>query len=156
MVVIDDSWYTRPAGVRASTSCGGIVVRIQDGKAYIALVREGEYSKYILPKGQLEHEEDLETAARREIEEEAGLTDLQRVAYLGALRRLNVNKRRWVTVHYYLFRTNQVIAEPTATNHNYTCDWFPVDELPEFFWPEQRQLILDTLPLIQGLLPSKA
>ena len=152
MVTIDDSWYLRPKGVRDSTSAGGVIVRFEDGQAWIALVREAEFQQYILPKGRLEPGEDAECAARREIAEEAGLSDLQMVAYLGAPQRLNFQRNRWVTVHYYLFLTRQKVGQPTDPDHSYRCEWFPVETLPEFFWPEQRQLVLDSLPRIHALM----
>ena len=152
MATIDDSWYLRPEGVRDSTSAGGVIVRFEDGQAWIALVREAEFQQYILPKGRLEPGEDAESAARREIAEEAGLSDLQMVAYLGAPQRLNFQRNRWVTVHYYLFLTRQKGGQPTDPFHSYRCEWFPVETLPEFFWPEQRQLVLDSLPRIHALM----
>jgi ADP-ribose pyrophosphatase YjhB (NUDIX family) len=155
MVMIDDSWYIRPSGVRHSTSAGGIVVRIEQSQAWIALVREAGFHQYILPKGRLEPGEDVESAARREIEEEAGLSDLQQVAYLGASQRLNFKRNRWITVHYYLFLTRQKSGQPTDQDHLYHCEWFRLDDLPEFFWPDQRQLVLDTLPRIHALLAEE-
>ncbi len=155
MVTIDDSWYIRPEGVRDSTSAGGVVVRIEQGQAWVALVRESAFPQYILPKGRLEPGEDIEAAARREIEEEAGLSDLNRIAYLGAHQRLNFQRNRWVTVHYYLFVTRQQQGQPTDPDHNYRCEWFTIDALPAFFWPEQRQLVLDSIPRIRALIPDE-
>lgn len=152
MSIIDDTWYIRPEKARPSTSAGGIVVRVEAGQAWIALVREGAFSEYILPKGRVEHGETLETAARREIEEEAGISDLELVEYLGERQRLNYNRKRWITIHYFLFRTSQRQAVPTDPDHVYTCEWFPLDALPDFFWPEQRDLVLAVLPRVEALL----
>ncbi len=67
MITINYSWYVRPEGVRDSTSAGGVVVRLERGQAWVALVRESAFPQYILPKGRLEPGEDTEAAARREI-----------------------------------------------------------------------------------------
>ena len=152
MAKIDSSWYTRPEKIRESVSAGGIVVRIEDRQAWIALVREMPLSEYILPKGQVEAGEGIEAAALREIEEEAGLSDLQFEAYLGERQRLNYAKDRWKIIHYFLFITRQTAGAPTDPSHDYRCEWFPTDALPEFFWPEQRQLVLETLAVIRSLL----
>ncbi len=62
-------------------SAGGIV--IGDG-AMIALVRRHAGRLWFFPKGGVEHGEADETAARREIAEEAGLTELELLDDLGS------------------------------------------------------------------------
>lgn len=138
---IDSSWYTRPPHVLAGTSAGGITVRLEKGQPLIALVKEEPYAVYILPKGRLEPGEDLETTARREIEEEAGLSDLRLIEYLGSRERLSYSKQKWITTHYFLFLTHQQQGKPTDVSHAYACEWFSLDALPEMLWPEQRDLV---------------
>lgn len=150
-MLIDDTWYIRPKGIRQSTSAGGIVVRLSGGRSWVALVKEGDLPDYILPKGRLEPGETPLQAARREIAEEAGLTDLELVAELGARQRLNYARNRWITVHYFLFLTAQEEGRPTDLQHGYRCEWFPIDRLPSMFWPEQRQLLEDTLPRLRAM-----
>ena len=152
MSIIDETWYIRPQNVRESTSSGGIVIRLDAGRSWIALVREDQFPVYILPKGRVEVGESIEAAARREIEEEAGLSELYLIEYLGSRQRLNFARKRWITIHYYLFQTSQRETTPTDPNHNYICEWFLPEALPEFFWPEQHDLVLDSLPRIQSLL----
>jgi len=149
-VQIDQSWYEHPEGIRESQSAGGIVARFEKGDTWIALVREGELPDYILPKGRIEPGESLEQAARREIAEEAGLTDLELVSYLGARSRLNFTRNRWITIHYFLFITRQVEGRPSDTGHNYRCEWFRPNQLPAMFWPEQRQLVEENRGRIQA------
>jgi bis(5'-nucleosidyl)-tetraphosphatase len=138
---IDESWYVRPPKVGLRTSAGGVVVRIEKGKARVALVKEQPFGIYVLPKGGVERGEDLLAAAQREIEEEAGLSDLRLIENLGTRERLTYDKRKWVTTHYYLFKTDQKEGKPTDTEHAYTCEWFPLDGLPEMLWPEQIELL---------------
>jgi ADP-ribose pyrophosphatase YjhB (NUDIX family) len=156
MSLIDESWYVRPQHIRESVSAGGIVARLEAGRVWVALVREGDFPEYLLPKGRVELGESIEAAARREIEEEAGLSDLKLVDYLGQRQRLNYRRDRWITVHYFLFQTNQREAAPTDPDHVYTCEWFPLDALPAFFWPEQRGLVLATLPRLRVLFGMKS
>jgi 8-oxo-dGTP pyrophosphatase MutT (NUDIX family) len=74
-MTIDESWYQKPSGVRTDISAGGVVIRLEAGVLRVALVSEAGLSHYFLPKGRVESGEDLQTAARREIEEEAGLSE---------------------------------------------------------------------------------
>ena len=155
--MIDESWYVRPvSGVKDRTSAGGIIVRVDtDGAVWLALTRgEGAIGdSYILPKGGIDSGENIEEAARREIEEEAGFSQLTLLADLGALSRLSYDRRRWITTHYFLFSTNQADPKPTDPNYNYQTDWFPIDgPLPAMFWPEQAALVEKNRDLIESLL----
>lgn len=144
--MIDESWYVYPEKpVKPRTSAGGIIVRRgDDGTVWLALVRgEGSINMaYILPKGGVDPGESIEEAARREIEEEAGLSGLRLLESLGTRERLSYDKRRWITTHYFLFETDQTDARPTDPNIPYATDWVPLDQpLPPIFWPEQLALI---------------
>src|SRR3970282_2922038 len=85
---IDDSWYRRQPCIGAHDSAGGVVVRVEGEALLVALMREGGREFYSLPKGHVEPGERLEDAARREIEEEAGLEGLILLRPLGVRERL--------------------------------------------------------------------
>lgn len=152
MTVIDESWYQRPPGAVERTGAGGVVVRRRDGRIVVGLVQEVGFSEYILPKGGVESGEDLEKAARREIAEEAGLTDLRLLAKLGVRERLGFRRRQWGITHYFLFWSDDTGSEPTDTEHDYRLRWFPLDELPDMFWPEQKELVEANRALIAALV----
>lgn len=154
--MVDQSWYTRPPGVRDDLSAGGIVLRREAGKWLVALVAEAGLSSYFLPKGRVETGEGLEVAARREILEEAGLSDLQLQGELGVYERLNYSKNAWKVIHYFLFYTSQVEGHPTDARHNYVCTWHPLDALPDLLWPEQSEILtkLKRMPPSTPTLPS--
>ena len=139
--MIDESWYKRPPGVSDRTSSGGVVIRITDGQIYVALVGELGLTERVLPKGGVEASESLEEAARREIEEEAGLSSLKLIEKLGVRGRLSYDRVCWITTHYFLFVTEQVEGIPTDVEHHYELGWYPIEALPAIFWPEQRELI---------------
>ena len=141
MGLIDRSWYIKPPDTPERESAGGVVIRYEFGQPLVALTREGPYADYILPKGHVEPGETLEQTARREILEEAGISRLEIVRFLGVRSRLDYRKRFWVHVHYFLFTTTQLEGRPTDLKHGYICEWFPLNELPTLFWPEQRQLL---------------
>jgi len=157
-IAIDDSWYQRPPQILEETSAGGVVVRRENGKLYVAVVREGTKregtaSAYVLPKGRLEPGETLEEAAHREIAEEAGLENLQLVAKLGMRERLSFKKTSWKQIHYFLFLTEQVDGVPTDPHIEYQLHWYPLDDLPPLFWPEQQKLIESQRDFIQQSVP---
>ena len=138
---IDESWYERPDDVRERLNAGGVVVSVEDDVLKVAFVHEAGQERLFLPKGGVETGEDLLTAARREIAEEAGLSDLTMVIKLGVRERLSYKKTYWSVTHYFLFSTEQLEGTPTDEGHEYRLEWRDLDHLPPMMWPEQKALI---------------
>jgi ADP-ribose pyrophosphatase YjhB (NUDIX family) len=153
-VTIDESWYVRPEGVPLRVNAGGVIVRQTNGVTYIALARDRGQTGYILPKGGVDDGESLLEGAKREIEEEAGFTDLNAIMLLGVCERLNFAKTHWLKTHYFLFTTEQVDVKPTEIERHAPPHWFPIDALPELFWPEQQALLLKHRERIKAILRS--
>ncbi len=126
------------------------MVRLEEGRILVALTHEPGFGPYILPKGGVKKRETIEQAARREIQEEAGFSDLEELAYLGICERLGYTREYWITTHYYLYRTPETAPKPTDRNYNYQVDWYELDDLPEMLWPEQQQLIEENRELIRA------
>lgn len=123
---------SKPPGIPEHELAGGVVVRVDGGRVHVALIREGG-PEYSLPKGHVGSGETLEQAARREVDEEAGLTGLRLLADLGVRERLDSTKSWWNKIHYFLFLSTDAVRGRAA--------WFPVEGLPPMYWPEQRALI---------------
>jgi 8-oxo-dGTP pyrophosphatase MutT (NUDIX family) len=140
-MLIDQSWYHRPAGIPQHVSAGGVVARVESGRIYLAFATERDLTEYVLPKGRVDEGETLEQAARREIEEETGLADLTLLGKLGVKARLDFDKTAWKETHYFLFYTEQAHATPTDSHNHDALIWLPLDTLTNLFWPEQRELI---------------
>ncbi|MCA9837822.1 MAG: NUDIX hydrolase [Trueperaceae bacterium] len=140
-MLIDESWYQKPEGIKKRTSSGGVIIRREDERVLLALARHKGYTGYVLPKGGVDKGESLLEAAQREIEEEAGFSDLELLADLGVLERLSFSKTRWIKTHYYLFLTRQINPQPTETERHVEPHWFDLETLPTMFWPEQQSLI---------------
>lgn len=74
---------------RKTRSAGGIVL---GDRGTIALVRNSRGRAWTFPKGHVEDGESDEAAARREIEEETGLTDLELIDDLGSYARYRIGE----------------------------------------------------------------
>lgn len=138
---IDDSWYIRPEGVGERVSAGGVVMRIDRGNLYVALVHEKSCAGYVLPKGGVDPGESLEAAALREIEEESGLTEIDCLGELAVLERLSEKKNTWSINHFFLYVTSQISGVILDTEHHDEMIWAPIDAVPAMFWPDEQRLL---------------
>ncbi|MEJ2863692.1 NUDIX domain-containing protein [Actinomycetospora flava] len=93
-----------------SRAAGGVVV---DPRGRVAVVRQRALT-WSLPKGHVEDGESVLEAARREIEEECGLTDLELVRELGSYTRLGVRHAlpESKTITLFLFRSPEATLQP--------------------------------------------
>ncbi len=86
---------------------------------------------WVLPKGhvELEKNERISEAARREVEEEAGVKDLSVKDQLGVTRFTFQAEDALVrkTVHYFLMTTGQKTLVPQAEEAFLEAAWFPID-----------------------------
>lgn len=140
--MIDENWYRRPPDVAAHTAAGGVIVRREGKRLLIALIRESDLQGFVLPKGHVEPGESLEAAARREIREESGLHQLTLLGDVGVRERLDHARKGWKRTHYFLFiidRSSEAKSEASGSSSR--VHWFPLEALPEMFWPEQRELV---------------
>lgn len=119
--------------VRKELSAGGVVAREERGQWYVALLQT-EHKRghvWVLPKGHVEPHtgETIAEAARREVEEEAGVTDLSLKGQLGITKFQFQAETALVrkTVHYYLMTTNQKKLVPQAEEGFVDSQWFPLD-----------------------------
>jgi 8-oxo-dGTP pyrophosphatase MutT (NUDIX family) len=110
-------------------SAGGIVL---GDNGTIALVQSRNSKSWLFPKGHVEAGESDEEAARREIHEEAGLTDLELIDDLGEFSRPTVTAKGLInehkTVKMYLF------AAPAGSQ------LAPTMEIAEARWVNYREV----------------
>ena len=88
-------------------SAGGLIVSLRRDRWYLLLMKDMK-GYWTFPKGKIEEGEDLETTAKREIEEEVGISGLTYVAKLTPstywyYRNGAIHK----TVHYHLFQSKR-------------------------------------------------
>ena len=119
--------------VRRELSAGGVAARQERGQWFVALLKT-EHKRgpvWVLPKGhvELEKNERISEAARREVEEEAGLKDLSVKDQLGVARFTFQAEDALVrkTVHYFLMTTTQKNLLPQKEESFLDAAWFPID-----------------------------
>lgn len=120
--------------MQQTESAGGVVLN-NDG---LILVVSQNGTSWSLPKGHLETGEDRLTAARREIYEESGVTDLSLIKALGTYQRYRLgvdggeDRSELKTIHMFLFRTAQDALAPVDPDN------------PEARWVE-KELVAELL-----------
>lgn len=118
---------------------GGIVVNENTG--YVLLVAQPN-NVWSLPKGGVDVGEDSITAARREILEESGLTEIHLVKELGTYKRFRIGKdgkddeSEMKDITIYLFTTKQELLKPIDTWHSEAV-WFEREEVKKMLTHER-------------------
>jgi len=84
---------------------------------------------WALPGGFVEEEEDLETAAKRELQEETGviINQMEQLKAFGIPGR--DPRQRTVSIAFMAFADDTHVAK--AADDAAEADWFPIDDLPE-------------------------
>lgn len=117
--------------MRNTKTAGGVVLNT-DGEVLVVSQRGTSWS---LPKGHIEEGEDAITAARREIEEESGVSNLEYIKDLGTYQRYKISKdggddqSELKTITIFLFRTNQLELKPIDP------------ENPEARWVKKEEVV---------------
>jgi len=91
--------------VREPTAGGVVFRRDSDGAVEILLIQDAK-DRWTIPKGHIEEGETAQQTAKREIGEEAGLTDTEVLGWLGKIhfRYRRVDKLVLMTTQIYLVR----------------------------------------------------
>ena len=142
-----------------------VIFTIRNDHLEILLIQRGNppfQGKWALPGGLVEEDEDLDVCARRELEEETGVTSLslEQLHTFGAPHR--DPRGRYVTVAYYtLVRPGRL--KPKASSDAANVGWFGVDELPTLAFDHAKIIALarrrlgnrlDESPAAFGFLPK--
>lgn len=115
-----------------SRTAGGIVLGNQ-GTIAMVRVRDGD-GAWLFPKGHVDHDENDEATARREILEETGLADLKLLDDLGTYTRPHIQKDGTSNVleqkkiHMFLFAAAEhALLVPTMEIEE--AEWVPLSEV---------------------------
>lgn len=125
--------YPRPA-----VTVDAILISKQKTVLLIERGREPFIGKWALPGGFIEMDEELETACRRELEEETGLRvgELKQFRAFGGVNR--DPRHRTISVLFYSFQEEELV--PLAGDDAANARWFPLNQLPELAFDHQRIL----------------
>jgi len=122
----------KPISTKHTHSAGGVIVK--DGRVIVVNQKGSSWS---LPKGHIEDGEDTLTAAKREIAEETGVTDLTLIGDLGSYSRHKIGKdpkeedrTELKTMHMFLFSTEEGDLKPTDPD-NPEARWVKKDKVAE-------------------------
>ena len=131
-------------------SAGGVIVK--DGRVIITNQNGNSWS---LPKGHIEQGEDTITAAKREIMEETGVTDLTLIDDLGSYSRYKIGKDKkeedkseLKTIHMFLFSTEEEDLKPTDPD-NPEARWIKKDKVADMLThPKDKEFYLSIIDKI--------
>ena len=116
-----------------------VIFSIRDNQLKLLLIKRGGTpfkGKWALPGGFVELDESLEEGARRELEEETGLSGvfLEQLYTFGQPGR--DPRERVITVAYYALIPSDQVSLCAATDAE-AVGWFAMDELPELAFDHQ-------------------
>ena len=135
-----------------AVSAGGVIVKNTNDQYLILLLRDTRYPEWYFAKGHVEPGETLEQAALREIAEEAGLHHLKIHCLLGSYERFVEKANEMKTIHYFLMSPTQDETPSEPENKHVELKWFPLEELPVMYIPEQKDVIEKNLDKIKNSL----
>lgn len=139
------------------TSAGGIVIRVEDGVAYTAVIarrnRAGRL-EWCLPKGHLEGEETAPEAAVREIAEETGIEG-RVLRHLATIDYWFVGDKRRVhkVVHHYLLEAlgGELTIENDPDQEAEDVAWVALaDVASRLAYPNERRVVATARDVLAG------
>ena len=136
--------------MKKTFTAGGVVLN-EKGEVLVVNQRGNSWS---LPKGHIDPGEDDITAAKREIAEESGITELDYIRPLGTYERFRIGKNggedksELKQMRFFLFRTKQTKLAPTDP-YNPEARWVPRESVSELLThPRDREFFLSVLSLL--------
>lgn len=148
--------------IRREISAGGVVAREERGIWLVVLLKtthkRGEV--WVLPKGHIEpgSSETAAHAAKREVQEEAGIKDLSVKEQLGVTRFSFQAESALVqkTVHYFLMTTQQIQLTPQKEEDLIDATWQPFDKAVQMLaYDTDQDMVLRAQQRLTGQTPPK-
>ncbi|MGC5614683.1 NUDIX hydrolase [Georgenia sp. Z1491] len=139
------------------TSAGGIVVKVADGVAYVAVIarrNRGGRLEWCLPKGHLEGVETAEQAAVREIAEETGI-DGRVLRHLGTIDYwfAGTDRRVHKVVHHFLLEATggTLTIENDPDQEAEQVAWVRLDKVAaRLAYPNERRVVATARDVLAG------
>lgn len=112
-------------------SAGGVIINPR--REVVVVSQQGD--SWSLPKGHVDFGESALEAAKREVAEESGITELQFMRKLGSYERYRIGKggtgedtSELKEIHMFLFTTDEGTLVPVDPG-NPEARWVPIDEV---------------------------
>ncbi len=137
------------------TSAGGVVFRLSYGTPRFLLLGFKRRKTWCLPKGLIEKGEGELEAAKREVEEETGISQLRLIDKIGAISyEFWLRGRRYhKTVHFFLFETEQEYARVSREHDR--CAWFNFEEAVRIStYLKEKEMLKKGYAIILNMLNS--
>lgn len=139
---------------KETKSAGGVVINSY-GDVLVVSQRGTSWS---LPKGHIDEGEDAFSAAKREIHEESGITDLEFIEELGRYQRYKNGKNggedfsELKTITMFLFKTKEEFLKPIDPQ-NPEARWVKRGEVAELLThPKDKEFFLRVMQKIGNVL----
>ena len=134
--------------MRETKSAGGVVLN-PTGEVLICSQQKG--TSWSLPKGHIESGEDLLSAAKREICEESGISDLELIKEFPIYKRYKIgldgrdDKSELKNIFMFLFKTNQTTLKPIDPA-NPEARWISKEKVSELLThPKDKEFFLSII-----------
>lgn len=131
-------------------AAGGLV--FNEDNNLLTIFRRGFWD---LPKGKIDQGETKEEASIREVEEETGVTDLERKELIGETFHAFKNrhgKRVLKRSYWYEMRTKNQLTSPQAEEDIEKAEWIPAEE----FYSNYKPLFRNIKEIVKTYLDSKS
>lgn len=141
--------------VVGETSAGGLVIKVENGVGYVALIARRNRNSEIewcLPKGHVEQGEKLAETARREIFEETGIEG-EVLAPLATIDYWFSGSGRYVhkVVHHYLLQATggTIGVDNDPDQEAEKAEWIPLDNVDDLLvYPNERHVVAKARALL--------
>lgn len=141
--------------VRTEISSGGVVCRKRAGRTDVALISVGEPPRWQLPKGVVDHGEQPEETAVREVREETGVhativAPLERIGYWYQRSENGERVRVRKFVHFYLLR---YISGNVRQHDNEVLEarWVSLDDAGAMLaFASERAVLVEAAGILRG------
>ncbi len=126
--------------MNVTQSAGGVIIN-DEGKV-VVVEQKKKHVSWSLPKGHIEDTEDFLTAAKREIKEETGITQLELVKEFPSYERFKIGKdgqddmSEKKRMHFFLFKTKQKELAPQDPD-NPQARWVEKSKVPDILTHEK-------------------
>jgi len=136
---------------REIVSAGGVVYKVSQGRVFFVLVGRRRRNYWCLPKGRTEKDETEIEAAKREVFEETGLTDVEvgekigTISYEFHLKDSDTVCNKYV--HFYLMKANND-ALNVGTEFDRAMWFTPRDALNMVTHKKEKEIIIKAAQML--------